>query len=86
MSGKPPFYGLQHPAILYRVIEDQSPRPEDHDSISTSDPLWSLMRRCWDMNPEARPRMAEILNEVSVSVDSVTQPHSDLQLGQYSSG
>ncbi|KIO28104.1 hypothetical protein M407DRAFT_49918, partial [Tulasnella calospora MUT 4182] len=55
MSGKPPFCGLHHPAILYRVMNDQPPKPENHQDLPLSDPLWGLMRRCWNMTPEGRP-------------------------------
>ncbi|KAG9041017.1 hypothetical protein FS837_012818 [Tulasnella sp. UAMH 9824] len=73
MSGKPPFCGLHHPAILYRVMNDQPPKPEDHQDLPISDPLWSLMRRCWNKTPEARPPMQEVLREVSrIYVNSMT--------------
>ncbi|KAG9026829.1 hypothetical protein FS837_004494 [Tulasnella sp. UAMH 9824] len=71
LSGKPPFYGLQQAVILRRVIKNQQPRQEDHRELSPSDPLWSLMRRCWNMIPGTRPPMQEVLREVSISMDSI---------------
>ncbi|KIO24527.1 hypothetical protein M407DRAFT_45629, partial [Tulasnella calospora MUT 4182] len=55
MSGKPPFRDLHEASILFRVMNDQPPRPEEHPDLSSSDPLWSLMRRCWKASPSARP-------------------------------
>lgn len=65
MSGKPPFCGLHQPATLARVMGDQPPKPEDHPDLPSSDPLWSLMRRCWKKTPAARPTMREVKLEVS---------------------
>lgn len=65
MSGKPPFSGLQGASIMLQVMNNQHPKPEDHPELSASDPLWSLMRRCWDRTPEARPAMQEVLEKVS---------------------
>ncbi|KIO28107.1 hypothetical protein M407DRAFT_185073 [Tulasnella calospora MUT 4182] len=64
MSGKAPFWGLKHEAILCRVIMDQPPKPEDHQGLPASDPLWSLMGRCWNMTPEERPLMRKVLTEL----------------------
>ncbi|KIO28111.1 hypothetical protein M407DRAFT_72376, partial [Tulasnella calospora MUT 4182] len=72
MSGKAPFWGLKHEAILCRVIMDQPPKPEDHQGLPASDPLWSLMGRCWNMTPEERPLMRKVLTEVSVEINSIT--------------
>ncbi|KIO28102.1 hypothetical protein M407DRAFT_72347 [Tulasnella calospora MUT 4182] len=65
MSGKPPFWGLGRPRILARVTGAQPPKPDDHQALPISDPLWSLMHVCWNMAPKERPPMREVLKEVS---------------------
>ena len=65
MSGKPPFFGLSDVTIILRAMAGEFPKPEDHPGLPPTDPLWGLMRRCWDMSPTARPTMSEILCEVS---------------------
>ncbi|KAG8906003.1 hypothetical protein FRC01_008177 [Tulasnella sp. 417] len=64
MSGKAPFYGLADQAIVRRVAQDQPPKPAHHPNLPADDPLWSLMRRCWDKTPTARPTMREVLLEL----------------------
>ncbi|KAG9041361.1 hypothetical protein FS837_012373, partial [Tulasnella sp. UAMH 9824] len=64
MSGQVPFHDLRESAILFRVTNDRPPRKEDHQSLSDTDPLWDLMRRCWNMTPGARPPMQEVLREL----------------------
>ncbi|KAG9022105.1 hypothetical protein FS837_006749, partial [Tulasnella sp. UAMH 9824] len=79
MSGTPPFCGLPEPVILYRLTQDQPPRPEDHPALPQGDPLWSLMRRCWDPIPTARPSMRRVLWELW---ESICQEKHDQRLGQ----
>ncbi|KAG9038313.1 hypothetical protein FS837_001264, partial [Tulasnella sp. UAMH 9824] len=64
MSGKAPFSDLRESAILFRVISNQPPRQEDHPDLVPTDPLWSLMRQCWNMIPEMRPSIREVLREL----------------------
>ncbi|KAG8973031.1 hypothetical protein FRC05_009146 [Tulasnella sp. 425] len=64
MSGKPPFDDLPHEVILYRVSSDEPPIPEDHPNLPAHDPLWKLMRRCWNYDPTARPTMQRVLREI----------------------
>ncbi|KAG8902384.1 Receptor-interacting serine/threonine-protein kinase 1 [Tulasnella sp. 408] len=57
MSGKPPFGGLREVPILVRIGLDQMPKSEEHPALPPDDELWNLMRRCWDINPTARPTL-----------------------------
>ncbi|KAG8914297.1 RHO1 GDP-GTP exchange protein 2 [Tulasnella sp. 408] len=61
MSNQAPFYGLSQLAILRRIIQNELPKPEDHPSLQDQDPLWNLMRRCWDQSPVARPAIDQVL-------------------------
>ncbi|KIO25028.1 hypothetical protein M407DRAFT_76240 [Tulasnella calospora MUT 4182] len=76
MSGKAPFYGLADQVIVRRVMQDQPPKPAHHPNLPADDPLWTLMRRCWDKKPTARPTMREVLLEVSSLTWSLTQTHT----------
>ncbi|KAG9025021.1 Ankyrin repeat and protein kinase domain-containing protein 1 [Tulasnella sp. UAMH 9824] len=64
MSGKPPFWGLRDSAILLRIIQNRTPKSEEHPELPPDDELWNLMRRCWDTDPNARPTMREVRREV----------------------
>ncbi|KAG9041571.1 hypothetical protein FS837_012078 [Tulasnella sp. UAMH 9824] len=64
MSGKAPFYGLADQVIIRRVMQDQPPKPAHHPNLPADDPLWTLIRRCWDKTPTARPTMREVLLEL----------------------
>ncbi|KIO22242.1 hypothetical protein M407DRAFT_51870, partial [Tulasnella calospora MUT 4182] len=57
MSGRPPFFEIPSGAIILRVMLGQSPRPEEHPTLSAKDPLWGLMRQCWKSDPSIRPSM-----------------------------
>ncbi|KIO27715.1 hypothetical protein M407DRAFT_72743, partial [Tulasnella calospora MUT 4182] len=74
MSGKAPFCGLQDHIVVARVVQGEPPRPEDHPDLPQSDPLWSLMRRCWDHCSTARPTMRKVLWEVRLQRSSVLDP------------
>ncbi len=75
MSGKAPFEGLLHQVILRRVTLDEPPIPKDHPNLPARDPLWKLMRRCWNNDPASRPTMQEVLREVSLH-GTIFQPRS----------
>ncbi|KAG8914380.1 Ankyrin repeat and protein kinase domain-containing protein 1, partial [Tulasnella sp. 417] len=64
MSNKAPFHGLSHLVILRRITLNEIPKPEDHPGLPAQDPLWEVMRRCWDPSPAARPTITEVLIEL----------------------
>ncbi|KAG8950905.1 hypothetical protein FRC04_006969 [Tulasnella sp. 424] len=68
MSGRPPFDGLLYHVILRRVMQNELPIPKDHPKLPAYDPLWKLMRRCWDKTPAARPGMLEVLRELETDI------------------
>ncbi|KAG9027828.1 hypothetical protein FS837_004158, partial [Tulasnella sp. UAMH 9824] len=63
MSGKPPFGHLREVTILRRISRGQTPKSDEHPDLPPDDELWNLVRRCWDINPTARPTMREVLRE-----------------------
>ncbi|KAG9042865.1 hypothetical protein FS837_010302, partial [Tulasnella sp. UAMH 9824] len=74
MSGKAPFFGLHQATVILRVMQDQSLRPEDQPDLPYSDPLWELMRGCWDKSAAARPTMQEVLGKL---LEYGSYEHSD---------
>lgn len=69
MSGKPPFH--QHksaPPIILAINEGQTPMPADHPGLPDADPLWVLLRKCWDPVATKRPSIQRIIGDVSFSV------------------
>lgn len=69
MSGKPPFH--QHksaPPIILAINEGQMPIPAEHPGLPEADPLWALLRRCWDPIPTRRPSIHRIIAELEVEI------------------
>ena len=59
ITEKRPFYQLSRDAAVIhaRIAKKQCPpRPKTH----VSDDLWSLMERCWSVEPDKRPTMENI--------------------------
>ena len=57
--------------IVPRVLRGERPkRPEDPEveKRGLNDKLWDLMQRCWSEKADDRPTMAEILEELPVTV------------------
>ncbi|KAG8924561.1 hypothetical protein FRC01_011347 [Tulasnella sp. 417] len=75
MSGKPPFYGLTPGRVLQLVVGGQLPEPQDHPKLPASDPLWSLMRSCWNRTPAGRPTMGAVVQQLRDCVS-----HEELKL------
>ena len=45
--------------------EGEVPDPKEFLELPANDPLWGLLRKCWDKDPDKRPTMKEVLKEVS---------------------
>ncbi|KAG8901267.1 RHO1 GDP-GTP exchange protein 2 [Tulasnella sp. 408] len=89
MSSQAPFHGLSHLVILRRIILNNPPKPEDHPDLPAQDPLWDLMRRCWNPLPAARPTIYEVLIELREDIDHKEhnpQPSSDVAIASGEGG
>ncbi|KAG8974108.1 hypothetical protein FRC05_007856 [Tulasnella sp. 425] len=71
MTGKDPFYQLRThaQAMIAVAFEDTTPSPTDHSELPESDPLWSLMRKCWDGEPNRRPSTPQIIYKINLILD-----------------
>ncbi|KAF8633261.1 hypothetical protein AX17_004437 [Amanita inopinata Kibby_2008] len=57
LTGNAPFSHLDYDAsVVFCIVKGRLPRQPPE----ISDELWSLLRRCWSLEPEKRPKMASI--------------------------
>lgn len=65
MSGKRPFWKREKEySKIVAVINEETPKPDDHCNLPKTDSLWLLLERCWRVDPEARPSIDMVLQEV----------------------
>lgn len=55
--------------VILAIASDQMCKPEDHPGLPADDPLWQLLRRCWNPDPQARPTAAQLIEEVRDKAD-----------------
>lgn len=61
MTGSPPFAQVDTPAkVMFRILQEKHPKPEEHPQLLSNDPLWSLIRRCWNRDRQKRPILLEL--------------------------
>jgi hypothetical protein len=56
-------------AVVFAIIENRAPeRPEKYIPTASvhGDLIWSLLSRCWALNPELRPTAAQVREEVRI--------------------
>ncbi|KIO27181.1 hypothetical protein M407DRAFT_23598 [Tulasnella calospora MUT 4182] len=69
MSGKPPFYKKRPEGAVIAINNDQTPMPNDHPELPEEDPLWILLKSCWDSEPSQRPSVDYIIAEINAEVE-----------------
>ncbi|KIO21944.1 hypothetical protein M407DRAFT_122865 [Tulasnella calospora MUT 4182] len=72
MSGKAPFEGVPPGMVLLKVMQGKQPETQSHPTFPSSDPLWGLMRKCWDSDPKKRPPMSVVVAELEKEVERRT--------------
>lgn len=71
MTGRAPFYLCPTAAaVIISVYEDKTPSQKDHPELAEQDPLWSLMKECWNPRPDKRSPMGQVGYEVLPSMSS----------------
>ncbi|KIO18939.1 hypothetical protein M407DRAFT_47475, partial [Tulasnella calospora MUT 4182] len=51
LSGSPP-------KVPFKLVQQGvTPQPGEHLGLPASDPLWSILGRCWSLSPQARPKV-----------------------------
>lgn len=71
MSGKAPFEGDPPVSFVLRVVQGEHPKTQSHPNLPSWDPLWGLMRECWDLVPQNRPAMNVVVAEVRIAITLV---------------
>ncbi|KAH8119605.1 kinase-like protein [Phellopilus nigrolimitatus] len=70
MTGQRPFSHIKRtPEVLIRVQSGERPlRPTEPEVLERGldGSMWNLLTRCWDANPEKRPTIHQILEELPV--------------------
>lgn len=68
MTGQPPFSHIRRtPEVLIKMQQGERPcRPEGQEIVERGldDNLWNLLTRCWAAEPEKRPTIHEVLDEL----------------------
>ena len=66
LTGDIPWRSLRIAELAFKVVEGVRPaKPENASKIGFSDSLWDFVGRCWDGNMELRPKIGEVVAEVS---------------------
>ncbi|KIO20911.1 hypothetical protein M407DRAFT_81035, partial [Tulasnella calospora MUT 4182] len=67
MSGKNPLWQRRNDIVrMVAVCSGETPRPADHPLLPEIDPLWNLLNKCWSAEPEDRPSMKHVLQQVKI--------------------
>lgn len=62
LSGRQPYYGLHYGCSVFNIIHHGHRALERPSEISPE--LWSIMLRCWAVEPEDRPMIHEVESEL----------------------
>lgn len=67
LSSKLPFHKVSPGRVVVNVVSGILPKREDHPIRGPQeavDEVWTLMKRCWDQDPQHRPTASQLLTEV----------------------
>ncbi|KAG6824352.1 hypothetical protein H0H92_007118 [Tricholoma furcatifolium] len=81
-AGKPPFANLRPHLIVRKVMDGH--RPERPSAASPSwnvwgltEDVWTLIERCWHADPDSRPAIDELQQEIAASGIVITYTGRD---------
>ncbi|KAG8739607.1 hypothetical protein FRC12_016264 [Ceratobasidium sp. 428] len=78
ITGDVPWTGKSERAVLFAItIKRGCPeRPEEYipSNSEHGDTLWSLLKSCWEFQPEGRPSAADVAQAVSVNIKYLEKP------------
>ncbi|PKC59148.1 kinase-like protein [Rhizophagus irregularis] len=75
-TGKQPFYDWPHDQVLaIWVCEGHRPKINEPEAPKC---YIDLMKRCWDLNPDNRPKINEIIELAGLFNDSEQQQHNEI--------
>lgn len=64
LTGDPPFANIKNEKDIYKLL-GQCKHPQRPQSPHISDPVWTLLRRCWEKRPASRPTVSVIRQQIS---------------------
>ena len=59
-TGEAPFHGIPPTTTAVGILGGNRPTRPAHPNFS--DNLWSMVKRCWNQNPQWRPEIAEVVH------------------------
>jgi hypothetical protein len=70
LTGELPLRNYRPQELAYYVSYGARPeKPANAKDIGISDPLWELIKKCWDGNISQRPKIQEVVKGVGSAVD-----------------
>ena len=72
-TGKVPFSELISSAVAQRTLNGERPERPTHSSFT--DRLWALTQQCWRGNQQGRPRMDQVVQQLSVLSPKIDDIH-----------
>ncbi|KAG8962650.1 hypothetical protein FRC05_005169 [Tulasnella sp. 425] len=65
LTEKMPFITvLSDVKVILAIMNREKPLPKDYPELPAADPLWDVMRECWDDDPIKRPGMVDVFDKV----------------------
>ncbi|KAG9037385.1 hypothetical protein FRB95_005674 [Tulasnella sp. JGI-2019a] len=65
MTGKIPFVNLKNEyKVTMALLNGHTPDAKDYPELPIGHPLWALFRRCWAFEPEERPMIGDLCDEL----------------------
>ncbi|KAG8942530.1 Negative regulator of mitotic exit [Tulasnella sp. 424] len=65
MTNKLPYAGaLSDPKVIMAIMGGKKPPPEHYPELPATDPLWDVMRECWNDDPAKRPGMVDVFDKL----------------------
>ncbi|KAG8938824.1 hypothetical protein FRC04_007422 [Tulasnella sp. 424] len=65
MTNKLPYVTvLSDVKVILAIMTGEKPLPENYPELPAADPLWDVMRECWDDNPAKRPGMVAVFENL----------------------
>lgn len=50
--------------VILAIMNGEKPLPENYPELPAADPLWDVMRECWDDDPTKRPGMVAVFEKL----------------------
>ncbi|KAJ7224697.1 kinase-like domain-containing protein [Mycena pura] len=65
LTAEPPKGRPSRPIVTVRILADLRPKRTDYDKREVSRRTWSVLDRCWSLEPLLRPSISEVLRDLT---------------------